>query len=143
MQSFFPPGALAVEAGGLRLLLLPQRAAFHPGSHSLMVADLHLRKAATLRAFGVPVPSGTTERTFERLDALLASSKARALYLLGDLLHGPKARRRELFEALARWRERHRAVEVVLVRGNPTGGPATRRQAAESRSSIPASGSPA
>jgi DNA ligase-associated metallophosphoesterase len=115
------PGACAIEAGGEQLLMLPDRAVFHPASRSLLVADVHLGKAATFRALGVPVPSGTTERTLARLDTLLAGTGSHALYLLGDLLHGPHARRGSLFEALTRWRMRHRGVETVLVRGNHDG----------------------
>lgn len=83
-----------------------------------MVADLHLGKAATFRAHGLPVPSGTTERTLARLDALLAGTAARSLFLLGDLLHAPEALRPSITKALADWRARHARVEVILVRGN-------------------------
>jgi len=112
------PGACILDAEGQELLMLPERAVFHPASGSLLLADVHLGKAATFRALGVPVPGGTTGRTLARLDDLLTRSGARALYLLGDLLHGPHARRSGMFDELSRWRMRHRAVEVVLVRGN-------------------------
>jgi DNA ligase-associated metallophosphoesterase len=112
------PGACLLEAGGQEMLMLPERAVFHPASRSLLLADVHLGKAATFRVLGVPVPSGTTERTLARLDALLHRSGARALYLLGDLLHGPHGRQPEMFDALCQWRARHPKVDVVLVRGN-------------------------
>jgi DNA ligase-associated metallophosphoesterase len=112
------PGACLLDAGGQELLMLPERAVFHPASRSLLLADVHLGKAATFRMLGVTVPSGTTERTLARLDVLLRGSGARALYLLGDLLHGPHGRQAEMFDALSQWRARHPSVEVVLVRGN-------------------------
>jgi len=111
-------GSVAIAAGSHEVLLLPQRALLDCASRSLMVADLHLGKAASFRAHGLPVPSGTTERTLARLDALLAQTGARRLFLLGDLLHGPEALRPAVTTALAGWRSRHAQVEVILVRGN-------------------------
>jgi metallophosphoesterase superfamily enzyme len=54
-------GSAAIVAASRELRLLPQRALLDTASRSLMVADLHLGKAATFRAHGLPVPSGTTE----------------------------------------------------------------------------------
>jgi len=113
-----PSGAAVIRAASRELLLLPQRAALDTASRSLMVADLHVGKAGTFRAHGLPVPAGTTERTLARLDSLLALTGARALFLLGDLVHGPLAGQPATVAALAAWRARHRRVEVVLVRGN-------------------------
>lgn len=111
-------GALAVQAGSSELILMPGRGVLEAESRTLMVADLHVGKAATFRAHGVPVPAGTTERTLARLDALIAETGARSLFLLGDLLHGPEARQPALVSALAGWRARHARIEIVLVRGN-------------------------
>lgn len=111
-------GSAAIVAASRELRLLPQRALLDTASRSLMVADLHLGKAATFRAHGLAVPSGTTERTLARLDALLAETAARSLFLLGDLLHAPEALRPSITKALADWRARHARVEVILVRGN-------------------------
>jgi uncharacterized protein len=103
---------------GQALRLLPQRAVFHRASATVFVADVHLGKAATFRALGVPVPAGTTMRTLERLDELIARTAARSLVVLGDLLHGPFSRIPGVFDALSQWRARHTALEVSLVRGN-------------------------
>jgi DNA ligase-associated metallophosphoesterase len=113
-----PAGCVLKLGGGDELLLLPQRAVLHRATATLFVADLHLGKAATFRALGVPVPTGTTLRTLERLDALIALTAARSLIVLGDLLHGPQARSIAFFDTLAAWRSRHAALDVRLVRGN-------------------------
>ena len=42
----------------------------------------------------------------------------RRLVVLGDFLHAAEARNPAVLAALARWRSRHAAVELVLVRGN-------------------------
>jgi DNA ligase-associated metallophosphoesterase len=52
------------------------------------------------------------------LSKALRKSKARRLVLLGDALHAREGREPRTFQALAEWREEHRDVEIVLVRGN-------------------------
>ena len=50
------PGAdLALDWGGGRLWLCPERAAFAPDHAVLLVADFHLGKAHSFRRLGVPV----------------------------------------------------------------------------------------
>ena len=88
------------------------------GGTALVVADLHLGKAATFRARGLPVPQGTTTRTLERLDALLAASGATRLLVLGDFLHAREAHAPATLAALRAWRARQRALDIVLVEGN-------------------------
>jgi uncharacterized protein len=108
-----------IELGGCRLRLLPQRAAFLPEQHMLLVADLHLGKASSFRRLGVPVPEATTAGTLERLSQAIAASGATRAVILGDLLHSRHARAATSLDAIGRWRrERHPGLELTLVRGN-------------------------
>lgn len=100
------------------MVLLAQRAAWLPLAATLLVADLHLGKAAAFRAMGVPVPETTTAATLRRLDALIDALGPVTLCVLGDLLHAPASQAPVVVEALAAWRARHARVRVVLVRGN-------------------------
>jgi DNA ligase-associated metallophosphoesterase len=111
-------GDIEVEAGGERLVLLPEKAALVPRTGTLLVADVHLGKAATFRARGVPVPRGTTTATLERLDAVLARLPVARVVFLGDLLHGPDARAATTMAAVCAWRAVHPQIELLLVRGN-------------------------
>jgi DNA ligase-associated metallophosphoesterase len=113
-----PAGAARLLAGETQVLLLPQRAAWLPVQRALLVADVHLGKAAAFRALGVPVPEATTAATLARLDALVDSMRPLALCVLGDLLHSPAAQAPTVIDALAAWRARHGNLRVVLVRGN-------------------------
>jgi DNA ligase-associated metallophosphoesterase len=88
------------------------------GGTALVVADLHVGKAATFRARGLPVPQGTTAGTLRRLDALLAATDAATLIVLGDFLHAREAHAPATLAALRAWRAAHAALEVVLVEGN-------------------------
>ncbi len=107
-----------LQAGGVTLRLLPQRAAFLPAHGLLLVADAHIGKAVSFRRLGVPVPGGTTGETLARLDAALATTGARGIVFLGDLLHAARGRAATTLDAVARWRTSHPRLELTLVRGN-------------------------
>ena len=111
-------GDVAVDLSGENLTLLPERALFWNNRGILFVADPHFGKAATFRAGGIPVPSGTTGDALERLSSAVTRTNATTLVFLGDLLHARSGRSKAMFDALLRWREMNNAVELLLVRGN-------------------------
>lgn len=101
-----------------RIALLPERAAWWEKASTLILADVHLGKAATFRRLGVPAPEATTDADLARLTRLLGQTRAARLIILGDLLHARDAAHgatRDRFEA---WRSRHNALAITLVRGN-------------------------
>jgi DNA ligase-associated metallophosphoesterase len=103
---------------GAELWLLADKAVYWPERKALLVADAHFGKAAAYRRLGQPVPHGTTEANLARLDALLAHYPCDRLIFLGDFLHAPESRAAATLAALADWRRRHAALELVLIRGN-------------------------
>jgi DNA ligase-associated metallophosphoesterase len=107
-----------VTIRGEDLLLLPERAAFWHREKALLVADPHWGKAATFRAEGIPVPSGTTREAIERLTSIIQRMRAERVIFLGDLLHAKAGRSQSMFAALREWRSALSNVDVVLVRGN-------------------------
>ena len=109
---------LQLALAGTRLELLPQRAAFLPEHHTLLVADAHVGKAVSFRRLGVPVPAGTTGETLDRLDAALAATPARRIVFLGDFLHSARSLAPGTLAAVQAWRDRHVALDLLLVRGN-------------------------
>lgn len=108
----------AIDLDGARLRLLPQRALHWPEARLLFVADVHLGKAATFRARGLPVPAGGTADNLARLSGVLAATGAQHLVVLGDFLHAAEAQTPALLAHLAHWRAAHAALELTLVRGN-------------------------
>jgi DNA ligase-associated metallophosphoesterase len=98
--------------------LLAQRAAFLERRRWLVIADAHFGKAAAFRARGVPVPQGTTTDNLARLDRLIQAVAPRAIVFLGDLFHAREAHAPATLKAFLAWRERHAALELVLVEGN-------------------------
>lgn len=109
---------LITEHCGQTLWLLADKAVYWPARRALLVADVHVGKAASYRALHQPVPRGTTEATLKRLDRLLADYPCSMLIVLGDFLHARSARAPATLARLQAWRERHGQLEIVLVRGN-------------------------
>ena len=100
------------------ILLLPGRAALLPASRTLLVADLHLGKAATFRRAGIPVPEGSAQRDLARLERLVAETAAKRLLILGDLFHAAGGCTPEVFAEFADTRARIADTAVLLVIGN-------------------------
>jgi len=71
------------------LTLLPESAVWHAPTRTLVVADVHLGKAAAFRAGGIPVPEGGDADDLARLLALVRKHAAARLVIAGDLFHAP------------------------------------------------------
>lgn len=99
------------------LILLPERAVWWPERQTLFIADPHFGKAATFRAAAVPLPDGTAA-DLQRLDAIVQSTQARTLIVLGDLLHARQGRCPAVFECVRAWRQQQRHLSLQLVIGN-------------------------
>ena len=109
---------LRTELRGESFLLLPERALFWEREAALIVADVHLGKAAAFRAAALPLPGGTTSETLSRLGRAVERTGARRLLVLGDLLHARAGRAARTLAAVTAWRERHPDLDILLVRGN-------------------------
>ncbi len=109
---------LTTPVGGQPLTLLPQKAAFLPDTHTLLVADAHIGKAVSFRKMGVPVPRGTTTETLSVLADLVARLSVRRIVFLGDFLHSARSHAASTLGAVARWRQAHPELALTLVRGN-------------------------
>jgi len=107
-----------IETHGEQLKCLSEHALFWPRDRTLFVADVHLGKAASFRAAGVPVPSGHSSFDLDRLSQLLISHKASRFVILGDLVHAKTSYTTALDHHFRTFRARHSDVEMVLVRGN-------------------------
>lgn len=70
-----------------QLELLPQRALWHRTTGCLLVADLHLGKAESFQASGIPLPSDGDLSTLNQLLDLAAQLQPQRVVVLGDLIH--------------------------------------------------------
>ena len=109
---------LSMEWAGQEWMLLADRALYWPAQQALIVADVHVGKAAAFRHHGVPVPSGSTSKDLARLSTLIQQTQCRRLVILGDLLHARHGRAEHTMRLVSTWRARHAALEITLVRGN-------------------------
>ena len=107
-----------LTAGGQVLLLLPEKCIFLPESDTLLVADVHIGKAVSFRALGVPVPGGTTGETLAMLTSLVRRLALRRIVFLGDFLHSARSHAPATMAAVAQWRGAHADLALTLVRGN-------------------------
>ena len=110
--------AALAPAAEADIMLMPRRAAYLPASATLLVADLHLGKAATFRSKGIPVPEGSAQKDLARLALLVAATRAKRLLVLGDLFHAKSGCTEEVFAEFTAARGRFSDTEVLLVAGN-------------------------
>jgi DNA ligase-associated metallophosphoesterase len=109
---------LTITLAGEQVVLLPERALYWRSAQTLLVADVHWGKAASLRAAAIALPGGNTSSDLTRLSAALDRTRARRLVVLGDLLHARAGRSAQVLAAAERWRARHPQIELLLIRGN-------------------------
>ena len=112
------PAAAAAAAAAADILLLPGRGAFIPASRTLLVADLHLGKAATFRRAGIPIPEGSSQGDLARLETLVRDHAVARVLVLGDLLHAASGCTSEVVAEFRAFRDRVAATSLVLVLGN-------------------------
>lgn len=118
MTGPFTRASFAFSLAGEALSALPDHALFWPRTRSLIVADVHLGKAAAFRRAGVPVPSGATAADLARLDALIAEHQPQRLLVLGDLFHARLSRDEPAMAAIDAFRARQTGLEICAIRGN-------------------------
>jgi DNA ligase-associated metallophosphoesterase len=107
-----------LSLAGESVQLLADRALYWPRTHTLIVADVHLGKGAAFRRAGVAVPSGSTAESLARLDALLESTAATRLLVLGDLFHTALADDEPTVAAFEAFRARYPQLQIEAIRGN-------------------------
>ena len=109
--------SLEVLLAGEPMRLLADRALYWPARRRLLLADLHLGKADTFRAAGIALPRGGTALDLARIAALVETTGAESLWVLGDMLHG----RPDLSSWRSAWdafRLRHPRLSIAVVDGN-------------------------
>ena len=100
-----------------RLRLLDDRALYLPDEKALLVSDVHLGKAETFQALGIPISSQMNEENLERLRSLCQQTQPQKLFVLGDLFHSRKSL---VPEVLIAWDTflKEIAAETCLIVGN-------------------------
>jgi len=102
---------------GHKIELLGEHAVLLPDHSALVLADVHLGKATTFQAHGLPVPEGDDMADLARIRQLVEKTKARQLIIAGDLLHSPGGVSPTLISQLEHWMKECPA-KITLVLGN-------------------------
>lgn len=102
---------------------MPERCAFWASERTLLVADVHLGKAETFRAWGLPLPAGVAVKLMDeklgRLSRAIARANPDRVVILGDLLHAIVGTTDDVCSRFASWRESlPPPVRVCVVPGN-------------------------
>ena len=122
-------GATSIDVDGHSLVLVPPPAGpavlISDGSRRVvLVADLHLGKAASFGALGRPIAGDLAMRIaradLDRLSTLVRQTRATELGVLGDLIHNRAARDPGVMSEVASWRAEPLIAPLTftLVRGN-------------------------
>jgi len=109
---------IETRIAGAAWRLHPWRGALHVDSGTLLVADLHLGKAAHFRRAGLALPQGITSADLERLARLVDAMAPRRLLVLGDMVHAGIDTAAAWFARWQAFRADHRELAIAVVGGN-------------------------
>lgn len=112
------PACTSCTLAGADLLLHPAGVAFHGGTGTLVVADLHLEKATAFAAQGQMLPPYETLETLRRLTRAAKEFSPRRLVLLGDSFHSRHHALAENGEALELIEGLAKHAELIWIAGN-------------------------
>lgn len=113
--------AATFDFAGQQFHMLADRALFWPRHGVLIVADLHLEKASWYAALGQPLPPYDSHDTLDRLAALAAETRARAIWCLGDSFHDRGAAERIVPAVAERLFGQAAAAKLLWIAGNHDG----------------------
>ncbi len=105
----------SIQLLGQTLVLHPFKAIFWEEKQALLLADLHLGKAAHFRKEGIPVPAEVRQQNWDKLLSLLVDFKPRRVLFLGDLFH---SRYNAIWEEFVQLLEQFEHISFELVKGN-------------------------
>jgi DNA ligase-associated metallophosphoesterase len=108
-------GELDIDIAGQHFVLNTFRSLYWPQQQALLIADLHVGKAAHFRQHGLAMPAHYLKEDLNRLSAALLHYEAQQLYILGDLLHAGRNSEWPVFEE---WQRQHPQLNVHLILGN-------------------------
>ena len=97
------------------LELLREKALWIEKHKILLIADIHLGKAAHFRKAGLPIPEEVHAQDFTILNQLIHSLGPERIYFLGDLFHSSWNQQWPVFESFVR---KYSSISFLLIKGN-------------------------
>lgn len=99
----------------LNVHLLTEKAIYVPEYKALLVADVHLGKAAHFRKNGIALTQPDDNIDLRRLHYLIDTHTVEHIYFLGDLFHSAHNHACDEFKE---WRNAHPGLKCTLIQGN-------------------------
>jgi hypothetical protein len=84
----------------------------------LVLSDIHLGKAESFQAMGVPMPSGSHWDDLNELSRLIRQHSPQTVLILGDFIHQKSSWTDDLMNDLLEFFNAHSRIEWILVLGN-------------------------
>ena len=109
---------MKIEVLGETLELLPEKAILWKKRNILVFSDVHLGKAESFQALGVPIPSSVNLADLEKIAGLIENYKIQEVLILGDLIHHKSSWTEELFYTIKDFLEFFKDVKFKLLIGN-------------------------
>lgn len=106
---------LNIHFAGEELTLHHQRALYWRREKTLLLADLHLGKAAHFRKNGIALPTQVNLKDLERLENLLLHYHPQRVIIVGDLIHAGANKEVDEFSTFI---NRFSDIELILIKGN-------------------------
>jgi DNA ligase-associated metallophosphoesterase len=100
---------------GSTFLLLPEKAIYWKEKKTIILADIHLGKAAHFRKSGVQVPESVHISDYVRIRKLITNFKPEQILILGDLFHSDPNQEWNRFRE---WIGNQQQVMFLLIKGN-------------------------
>jgi len=101
--------------GGVEVVLHPLCGLFLPQQSTLVLADIHIGKAAHFRKNGIPVPVMANQNNHWNLVEIIEFHRPQTIVFLGDLMHSTdNVEWAQFADVLAQFED----IKKILVRGN-------------------------
>lgn len=104
-----------ISFGGKTFIINNYRSIFWPEKNILLLADIHIGKAAHFRKNGIAIPNKVGQEDLKRLDKILHHYPAKEVVIVGDILHSNINSEVEKFKE---WLLQRENISFTLVKGN-------------------------
>lgn len=94
-----------------------QRGVYWEEQKTLILADIHIGKAAVFRKAGIPIPEGDMEEDLRNIRTLVETTQAQKCIIVGDLIHAKSGLTPEVKKLFSDWLHSLNC-EIHLVLGN-------------------------
>lgn len=109
---------MKIKIADEELILLPQKSLQWPRAKMLVLSDLHLGKAESLQAQGIPLPSGAHQADLQGLSDLIHQTQPERVLILGDFIHNPQSWSTYVRKDLEIFFKEHHFCDFMLLLGN-------------------------